>query len=58
MAVVVFAVYYNLSALAKKWVEEGVLDTLPGIWWVQFLMVGLLLYLYRQPMLVFFRRGR
>jgi len=57
-AVVIFAVYYNLTALAKKWVEKGILDTFPGIWWVQFLMVGLLLYLFRQPMLVFFRRGR
>jgi len=58
MAVVIFAVYYNFSALAKKWVEKGVLDTFPGIWWVQVLMVGLLLYLFWQPMLVFFRRGR
>ena len=57
-AVVIFAVYYNLSALAKKWVGNGVLDTLPGIWWIQLLMAGLLLYLYRQPMMVFFRRGR
>jgi len=57
-AVVIFAVYYNLSALAKKWVEKGIIDTFPGIWWVQFLMVGLLLYLFRQPMMVFFRRGR
>ncbi len=57
-AVVIFAVYYNLSALAKKWVEKGVLDTFPGIWWVQFLMAGLLLCLFWQPMLDFFRRGR
>ncbi len=57
-AVVIFAVYYNLSALAKKWVEKGVLDSFPGIWWVQFLMAGLLLYLYWQPMMNFLRRGR
>jgi lipopolysaccharide export system permease protein len=57
-AVVIFAVYYNLSALAKKWVEKGVLDAFPGIWWIQFMMAGLLLYFYWQPMMVFFRRGR
>jgi lipopolysaccharide export system permease protein len=57
-AIVIFAVYYNFSALAKKWVEKGVLDPFPGIWWVQFLMAGLLLYLFWQPMLVFFRRDR
>jgi lipopolysaccharide export system permease protein len=57
-AVVIFAVYYNLSALTKKWVEKGVLDTIPGIWWIQFLLVGLLLFLFWQPPIVFFRRGR
>ncbi len=48
-AVLVFAVYYNLSAMAKKWVEQGVLDTVPGIWWVQALLGGLLLLLLSQP---------
>jgi lipopolysaccharide export system permease protein len=57
-AVVFFAVYYNLSALSKNWVEKGVLDSFPGIWWVQFLMSGLLLYFYWQPMMIFFREGR
>ena len=57
-AVVIFAVYYNLSALAKKWVEKGILDTLPGIWWIQLLLAGLLLVLLWQPPLLFLRRGR
>jgi lipopolysaccharide export system permease protein len=57
-AVVIFAVYYNLSALAKKWVEHGVLDTIPGIWWTQLLLAGLLLILLWQPPMMFFRRGR
>lgn len=58
LAVVIFAVYYNLSALAKKWVEKGVLDTIPGIWWVQLLLAGLLLALLWKPPLTFFRRSR
>jgi lipopolysaccharide export system permease protein len=53
LAVVIFAFYYNLSAIIKKWVEKGVLDTLPGIWWVQLLLAGLLLLLLWQPPLVF-----
>jgi lipopolysaccharide export system permease protein len=57
-AIVIFAVYYNLTALAKKWVQKGVIDSFPGIWWVQLLMLGVLLSFYWQPMLVFFRRGR
>lgn len=41
VAALVFAVYYNLSGLAKTWVEQGVVATVPGIWWVY----GLLLVL-------------
>jgi lipopolysaccharide export system permease protein len=57
-AVVIFAVYYNLSALTKKWVERGILDTLPGIWWIQLLLAGLLLVLLWQPTTGFHRRGK
>ena len=57
-AVVIFAVYYNLSALAKKWVERGIIDTLPGIWSTQLLLAGLLLILLWQPIRVFRRRGK
>lgn len=57
-AVVIFALYYNLSAIIKKWVERGVLDTLPGIWWVQLLLAGLLLLLLWPPSLVLRWRQR
>jgi lipopolysaccharide export system permease protein len=57
-AVVVFAVYYNLSALTKKWVERGILDTIPGIWWTQLLLAGVLLVLLWQPTMAFRRRGK
>lgn len=56
-AVVIFAIYYNLSALAKKWVERGVLEAIPGIWWVQLLLAGLLLILIWQPTIISRRRG-
>jgi lipopolysaccharide export system permease protein len=57
-AVVIFAFYYNLSAMIKKWVEKGVLDTLPGIWWVQLLLAGLLLLMLWRPPPVFRRWKR
>ena len=57
-AVVIFAVYYNLSALTKKWVERGILDAIPGVWWVQLLLAGLLLVLLWQPIMVFRWRGK
>jgi lipopolysaccharide export system permease protein len=50
-AVLIFAVYYNLSAMAKKWIEQGILNPIPGIWWVQALLAGLLvILLWRSPM--------
>jgi lipopolysaccharide export system permease protein len=57
-AVVIFAIYYNLSALTKKWVERGIIDTIPGIWWIQLLLAGLLLVLLWQPTMMFRRRAK
>jgi len=57
-AVVIFAVYYNLSALTKKWVERGILDANPGIWWIQMLLAGLLLVLLWQPSRILRWRGK
>ena len=56
--ILIFAVYYNLSAMTKKWVGQGVIDTIPGVWWVQMLLAGLLLVLLWQPNLLFYRRNR
>ncbi len=45
-AAIVFAIYYNLSGLAQTWVEQGVVDSIPGIWWLYLLIliaIGLLL---------------
>jgi len=45
-ALIIYAVYYNVAAMAKTWVETGVVGTSPGIWWVQcalaILIAGLL----------------
>ncbi|MFT5132994.1 MAG: lipopolysaccharide export system permease protein [Gammaproteobacteria bacterium] len=38
-AALIFALYYNLSGLARTWVEQGVVDSFPGIWWLQLLML-------------------
>jgi lipopolysaccharide export system permease protein len=45
VAVVSYALYYNLSAMAKAWVETGVVSRVPGIWWVPALLAGLVLAL-------------
>jgi lipopolysaccharide export system permease protein len=46
-AVLIIFVYHNLGAVAKKMVIQGFLGTMPGIWWVQILLTGLLLILLR-----------
>jgi lipopolysaccharide export system permease protein len=58
LGILVFAVYYNLSAMTKKWVGQGIVDSIPGIWWIQLLLAGLLLVLLWQPTLPFRRRSR
>jgi lipopolysaccharide export system permease protein len=49
LAILIFAVYYNFSALTKKWVSQGVIDPVPGIWWGQLLLAVLIILLLWQP---------
>ena len=58
VAVLIYAVYYNLSAMAKTWLEEDVVGAFPGIWWTVMLLVALLVILMYQPVWKFwFKRG-
>ena len=38
-AALVFAAYYNLAGLAKTWVEQGAIGRIPGVWWLELLMI-------------------
>ncbi|MCW5598881.1 MAG: LPS export ABC transporter permease LptF [Nitrosomonas sp.] len=38
LAAVIFAVYYNLTGLAQTWVEQGVIPSMPGVWWLYLLL--------------------
>ncbi|HBV20329.1 MAG TPA: LPS export ABC transporter permease LptF [Nitrosomonas sp.] len=49
LAAIVFAVYYNLSGLAKNWVEQSTVGTTPGIWWLYITMFTLLLWYSLKP---------
>ncbi len=40
LAALVFAAYYNFSGLAKTWVEQGVVGSIPGVWWLDALMLA------------------
>jgi len=54
-AIVLFFLYYNLSLIAKTWVEKQVVPPVPGLWWVIFLLGALVLALVFLPWL---RRSR
>ncbi len=50
VAVIVFAIYYNLGAMAVTWVEQDIVHPLfPGIWWVNGLLIIILLATYWSP---------
>lgn len=44
-AIILFFLFYNLSLIAKTWVEKRVVDAVPGIWWVPCLHAALVLLL-------------
>ena len=52
VAILIFAVYYNFSAIMKKWVSQGVIGVMPGIWWGQLLLGAILVFLLLQPSLL------
>ncbi|MBS0586915.1 LPS export ABC transporter permease LptF [Nitrosomonas sp.] len=42
IAALVFAAYYNLSGLARSWVEQSVVGSIPGVWWLDLLILAFL----------------
>ena len=51
--VLIYAAYYNLQEIARTWVKQGHMPAIPGIWWVDVLLAGLLLVLLWKPFLKF-----
>ena len=58
VAILIFAVYYNFSVLTKKWVSQGGIEVVPGIWWGQLALAALILLLIWQPTFLLFWRKR
>ncbi len=46
LAILLFAAYYNLTAIAKKWVAQGIIATFPGLWWSQIALFLLFVVLF------------
>jgi lipopolysaccharide export system permease protein len=55
VAIVIFAVYYQLFVIAKTWVEKAVVTPWVGIWWVPLLMAVLVVWMLWRTGEVFFR---
>ena len=51
----VYIVYYNLSIVARTWVETEVVGKFPGIWWVQVALILVIVGLVVVPKLAFNR---
>jgi lipopolysaccharide export system permease protein len=49
VAVMVYAVYYNLCVIAEAWVRDGTVGPIPGLWWPDALLAILLLALFVGP---------
>jgi lipopolysaccharide export system permease protein len=56
LAIIIFAVYYQLFVIAKTWVEKAVVPPWVGLWWVPLLMAALAVWLLWRTGEVFFRR--
>jgi len=48
-AVLVFAVFYIFSIMARNWVEQGAVGAIPGVWWPHVLLGSLILVLLLRP---------
>jgi lipopolysaccharide export system permease protein len=48
-AVIIFAVYYNLTTVARSWMEQEVVGSFPGLWWPHILLTVLLIVLLKRP---------
>ena len=42
MSAVSYAVFYNLQLIAKSWVEQDVVKSIPGLWWPNLLLALLI----------------
>ena len=42
MSTLTYAVFYNLQLVAKSWVEQGVVKSIPGLWWPNLLLALLI----------------
>jgi len=45
IAAIAFAIYYNLTGVAQSWVEQGMIERFPGVWWLHTIMLLVVVWL-------------
>lgn len=50
-AIIAYAVYFNLTGVAKSWLKDGVVRAIPGLWWPEALLALTVLALMLWPYL-------
>ena len=48
IAVIIFAIFYNMVVVAKTWLEQGLVGSFPGVWWPHVLLAALMVLLFRR----------
>lgn len=54
--ILAFAGYYNLRSLTQSWVEQELIPTTVGMWWLPLLLIGLAVGVTLWPRLIFPRQ--
>ncbi len=49
IAILIYALFFNLTGVAQTWVEQGRIGKIPGLWWAYTIPAGLLLLLLWHP---------
>ena len=49
MAAIIYIAYYQVSIVARTWVEQGTVGRFPGLWWVDALLGAMLLAGFPDP---------
>ncbi|MEE9413370.1 MAG: LPS export ABC transporter permease LptF [Methylococcales bacterium] len=50
-AIILYAVYFNLTGMAKSWVKDGAVGAIPGLWWPEVLLFIAVLVMMGWPYL-------
>lgn len=56
VAILVYVGLFNLTSVARSWVEDGIVDSMPGLWWVYSLPAVIFIILMLLPVWNFRRR--